>query len=173
MFQMVVNWLRENKVAAGILTVLRLYIGYSWLTAGWGKLSSGAFDASGYLKNAVANPVKGPDGNMVYGWYVHFLENFALPNVDIFNTIVPLGEFLIGLGLILGCLTTAAMFFGLVMNFSFFLAGTVSHIPTDLFIGAIILFSGYNAGVYGLDRWVIPFIRKTVFKKADTTKVTA
>jgi thiosulfate dehydrogenase (quinone) large subunit len=167
---MFVTWLRENKMAAGILTVLRLYIGYSWLTAGYHKLSGG-FDAAGFLKNAVANPVKGPDGSMVYSWYVHFLESFALPNVDIFNTIVPLGEFLVGLGLILGCLTTAAMFFGLVMNFSFFLAGTVSHIPTDLFIGAIILFSGFNAGVYGLDRWVIPFIRKTVFKKADNVAI--
>ena len=36
---MVVNWLRENKVAAGILTVLRLYLGYSWITAGFHKLS--------------------------------------------------------------------------------------------------------------------------------------
>ena len=36
---MVVNWLRENKVAAGILTVLRLYIGYSWITAGFDKLT--------------------------------------------------------------------------------------------------------------------------------------
>jgi thiosulfate dehydrogenase (quinone) large subunit len=161
---MVVNFLRENKIAAGILTVLRLYLGYSWITAGYGKLSSGAFDASGFLKNAIANPVKGPDGSVVYSWYISFLENFALPNVDIFNTIVPLGEFLVGLGLILGCLTTAAVFFGLVMNFSFFLAGTVSHIPTDLFLGALILFSGYNAGKFGLDRWVIPFIRKTVFK---------
>ncbi|WP_442598484.1 DoxX family membrane protein [Neobacillus sp. D3-1R] len=160
---MLVKWLRENTVAAGLLAVIRLYIGYSWLTAGFHKLTGG-FDASGYLANAVANPVKGPDGSMVYGWYVSFLKSFAIPNVDIFNTIVPLGEFLVGLGLILGCLTTAAMFFGLVMNFAFFLAGTVSHIPTDLFFGAIILFAGFNAGVFGLDRWVIPFIRKTVFK---------
>ncbi|WP_442595727.1 DoxX family membrane protein [Neobacillus sp. D3-1R] len=161
---MVVKWLRENTVAAGILTLMRLYLGYSWLTAGFHKLSGG-FDASGYLANAAANPVKGPDGSLVYGWYVSFLKSFAIPNVDLFNTIVPLGEFLVGLGLILGCLTTAAMFFGLVMNFSFFMAGTVSHIPTDLFIGSIILFAGFNAGKYGLDYWVIPFIRKTAFKK--------
>ncbi len=160
---MVVNWLRNNKAAAGILTVLRLYIGYSWFTAGLGKLTGG-FDASGYLKAVIANPVKGPDGAIVYGWYVDFLKHFALPNVDIFNVIVPVGELLVGLGLLLGCLTTAAMFFGLVMNYAFFLSGTVSHIPTDLFIGAIILFSGYNAGRIGLDRWVIPFIRKTAFK---------
>jgi thiosulfate dehydrogenase (quinone) large subunit len=167
---MVVNWLRENKLAAGILTVLRLYIGYSWLTAGYNKLSGGGFDASGFLKGVIANPVKGPDGSVVYGWYVNFLQHFALPNVDIFNTIVPVGELLVGLGLILGCLTTAAMFFALVMDFSYFLAGTVSHIPTDLFIGAIILFSGYNAGRIGLDRFVIPFIRKTAFKGNKTVK---
>jgi thiosulfate dehydrogenase (quinone) large subunit len=158
---MVANWLRENKIAAGILTVLRLYLGYSWFTAGFHKITGG-FDAAGFLKGAIANPVKGPDGNMVYGWYVSFLDNFALPNIDVFNFIVPWGETLIGLGLLLGCLTTAAMFFGLVMNFSFFLAGTVSHNPTDILLGFIILTAGYNAGRFGLDRWVIPFIRKTM-----------
>ena len=54
---MLAKWLRENTVAAGILAVIRVYIGYSWLTAGWGKLTGG-FDASGYLANAVANPLK-------------------------------------------------------------------------------------------------------------------
>lgn len=162
---MFAKWLRESNVAAGLFTVLRLWLGYNWMHAGWSKLTGEGFDATGYLKNAVANPVKGPDGNMVYGWYVSFLENFALPNIDFFNFIVPVGEFLVGLGLILGCLTTAAMFFGLVMNFSFFLAGTVSHNPTDIFFGFLILFAGYNAGRYGLDHWVVPFIRKTVFKQ--------
>jgi thiosulfate dehydrogenase (quinone) large subunit len=56
-----------------------------------------------------------------------------------------------------------------VMNFSFFLAGTVSHNPTDIFLGFIILTAGFNAGKYGLDYWVVPFIRKTVSK----AKVTA
>ncbi|SEN95774.1 thiosulfate dehydrogenase [quinone] large subunit [Mesobacillus persicus] len=165
---MFATFLRESKIAAGILTVIRLYLGYAWMTAGWGKLTGG-FDASGYLNNAVANPVTGPDGNAVYGWYVTFLESFAIPNIGLFNFIVPLGEFLVGVGLLLGCLTTAAMFFGLVMNFSFFLAGTVSHNPTDIFLGGIILFAGYNAGRYGLDRWVVPFLRKTFNKKAEVT----
>ena len=164
---MFVNWLRENKMAAGILTVIRIYLGYAWMTAGWHKLVDG-FDASGYLGNAVANPVTGPEGSAVYGWYVSFLENFAIPNIGVINFLIPLGEFLVGVGLLLGCLTTAAMFFGLLMNFSFFLAGTVSHNPTDIFLGGIILFAGYNAGRLGLDRWVIPFIRKAFNKKAAT-----
>ncbi|MEH7112892.1 DoxX family protein [Neobacillus niacini] len=167
---MFMNFLRENKIAAGILTILRLYLGYAWFTAGLGKIQSGAFDATGFLGNAVKNPVKGPDGSVVYSWYVNFLESFAIPNVDMFNFIVPWGETLVGLGLMLGCLTTAAAFFGLIMNFSFFLAGTVSHIPTDLFLGFIILAAGLNAGRIGLDRWVVPFIRKTVLKGKEPAK---
>ncbi|MEH7272275.1 DoxX family membrane protein [Neobacillus vireti] len=162
------TFLREDRISAAILTIIRLYLGYAWFTAGYGKLTGG-FDASGYLKNAVANPVKGPDGSMVYSWYVNFLESFALPNIDVFNFIVPWGELLIGLGLMLGCLTTAAIFFGLVMNFSFFLAGTVSHNPTDIFLGFVILTAGFNAGRYGLDYWVVPFIRKTINKKSTNT----
>src|SRR6478609_7549099 len=139
------NFLRENKIVAGILTVLRLYLGYEWMTAGYHKLTGG-FDASGFLKGAVANPVKGPEGNVLYGWYVDFLQHLALPNAHIFNTIVPLGEFLVGLGLILGCLTTAAAFFALVMNFSYVMAGVVSTNPLCILLGVIILAAGLNAG---------------------------
>jgi thiosulfate dehydrogenase [quinone] large subunit len=163
------KFLRENKISAAILTVLRIYLGYAWLTAGFHKLSGG-FDASGFLKGAIANPVKGPDGSVVYGWFVDFLQHFALPNAHIFNTIVPLGEFLVGLGLILGCLTTTAMFFGLVMNFSYMFAGTISTNPMDILIGVIIIAAGYNAGRIGLDRWVIPFIRKTTMKDKITAQ---
>jgi thiosulfate dehydrogenase (quinone) large subunit len=162
------KFLRENKAAAAILTVIRLYLGYEFLMAGFHKLSGG-FDATGFLKGAVANPVKGPDGSIVYNTYVGFLQHFALPNAHIFNTIVPLGEFLVGLGLILGCLTTAAVFFGLVMNFSYVMAGTVSTNPLDILLGVIIIAAGYNAGRIGLDRWVVPFIRRTTTAKENKT----
>lgn len=145
------NLLRENKVVAAVLTVLRVYLGYQWMTAGWGKITGG-FDASGFLKGAVANPVAGKDG-VVYQWYVDFLQNFALPNAEIFNVLIPWGEFLVGLGLIVGCLTTAAAFFAVLMNFNFLLAGTISHNPTDIIMGIIIMVAGYNAGRYGLDRY--------------------
>jgi thiosulfate dehydrogenase [quinone] large subunit len=161
------KFLRENTVVSAILTVLRLYLGYEWITAGFHKLSGG-FDATGYLKFSIANPVKGPDGSIVYGTYVDFLKHVALPNVHLFNTIVPIGEFLVGLGLILGCLTTAAAFFGLLMNFSYLLAGTVSTNALDIVLGFIILAAGFNAGRIGLDRWVIPFICKTTAKEKES-----
>jgi thiosulfate dehydrogenase (quinone) large subunit len=168
---MLINWLRENKIAAGLFAAIRIFLGYQWMTAGWGKITGG-FDASGFLQGAVANPVKGPDG-IVYGGWVSFLESFAIPNSDIFNVLVPWGEFLVGLGLILGCLTTAAAFFGVVMNFAFMLSGTVSHNPTDIIMGMLIMVAGYNAGRYGLDRYVVPFVRKAIGKEAKSKKVTA
>ncbi|PAE44603.1 Crp/Fnr family transcriptional regulator, partial [Bacillus sp. 7884-1] len=43
------NFLRKNKISAAILTIIRLYLGYAWFTAGLGKLTGGGFDASGFL----------------------------------------------------------------------------------------------------------------------------
>jgi thiosulfate dehydrogenase (quinone) large subunit len=167
---MLVNWLRTNKVSAVLFAALRIFLGYQWMNAGYHKLTGG-FDASGFLQGAVGNPVKGPDG-IVYGGWVSFLEGVAIPNAEIFNVLIPWGEFLVGLGLILGCLTTAAAFFGVVMNFSFLLSGTVSHNPTDILMGVLIMVAGYNAGRYGLDRFVVPFLNKK-FRKEDGKKLAA
>lgn len=162
---MFMRFLRKNTIAAVILTLIRLYLGYSWFTAGYHKLSG--FDASGFLKNAVTNPVKGPDGSVVYPTYVSFLKHFALPNAGIFNTIIPIGEVLVGLGLILGCLTSAAAFFALLMNFAYLMAGTVSSNPFDILLGVFIITAGFNAGRIGLDRWVVPVIRRTTSRERD------
>ncbi|CAG9606812.1 DoxX family protein [Pseudoneobacillus rhizosphaerae] len=169
---MLVNFLRTNKLSAALFTVFRIYLGYAWLTAGWGKITGGGFDATGFLKGAVANPVAGP-GGIVYGGWVSFLESFAIPNAEIFNVLIPWGEFLVGLGLILGCLTTAAAFFAVVMNFSFLLSGTVSHNPTDIIMGVLIMVAGYNAGVFGLDRYVVPFFKKRFGKEDKGNKIAA
>jgi thiosulfate dehydrogenase (quinone) large subunit len=155
---MLVKFLRENTISAALFAALRIFLGYQWMTAGFHKITGG-FDASGFLKGAIANPVKGPDGVVYSGW-VSFLESFAIPNADLFNVLVPWGEFLVGLGLILGCLTTAAAFFGVVMNFAFMFSGTISHNPTDIIIGVLIMVAGYNAGKFGLDHFVVPFFRK-------------
>jgi thiosulfate dehydrogenase (quinone) large subunit len=162
---MLVKFLRENTISAALFAAIRIFLGYQWMTAGFHKITGG-FDASGFLKGAIANPVKGPDG-IVYGGWVSFLDSFAIPNAELFNVLVPWGEFLVGLGLILGCLTTAAAFFGVVMNFAFMLSGTISHNPTDIIMGVLIMVAGYNAGKFGLDRFVVPFFRKRFGKEVN------
>ncbi|UVI31398.1 DoxX family membrane protein [Paenibacillus spongiae] len=156
---------RENVYAAGVLLIFRVYLGWQWMTAGIHKLTGG-FDATGYLKGAVAKPVMDKATNeLVYPTFTGFLEHFALPNAKIFNIVIPIGETLVGLGLILGALTTAAAFFGLLMNFMFLFAGTISTNPWMVLIGTIVLAGGINAGKFGVDYYLLPLLRKLFHKK--------
>ena len=159
---MIGQFFRENKYIAGVWLFLRVYLGWAWLTAGWGKVT-GDFNAGGYLQGSVANPVMNGEA-IKYPNYVAFLENFAIPNADLFSVVVAWGEVLVGLGLILGVLTSAAAFFGVVMNMSFLFAGTVSSNPWMIMVSMFILAAGANAGRYGGDRWVLPYVRQRLFK---------
>jgi thiosulfate dehydrogenase [quinone] large subunit len=168
MIIMLASWYRENKYAAMILLFVRLYLGYEWITAGWHKLTGG-FDSTGFLKNAVTKPIVDKATNeLVYPTFTAFVNNFALPNAKIINFMIPVGEFLIGLGLILGALTTVAVFFGLLMNFMFMFAGTVSTNPWMILIGGIIFVAGANAGKFGVDFYLKPLLRKLLTRKNDT-----
>jgi thiosulfate dehydrogenase [quinone] large subunit len=155
---MISTWLRGNKYAAALLMITRLYLGYTWLTAGWHKITGG-FEAGGFLNNAIAKPVIDKSTNeLIYPTFTAFLEGFALPNVKIINVLIPWGEFLVGVGLLLGCLTTAAAFFGLLMNFMFLFAGTVSTNPWMVLIGGIVIAGGANAGIIGVDHYLLPYM---------------
>ncbi len=154
---MIGDLFRKNKYMAFVWLVLRLYLGVTWLMLGIGKITGG-FDAQGFLSNAVANPVM-REGSMVYPNYVAFLEHFALPYAEVFNVVIPIGEILVGLGLIAGVLTSFAAFFAIVMNMSFLMAGTVSTNPWMIALTFFLLVAGANAGRFGGDRWVLPYIK--------------
>ena len=154
---MVVKWLREYVTASALMVVLRLYLGYEWMVAGWGKLTNG-FDASGFLKGTLAKAAG--EHPAVQGWWAAFIENVALPNVGLFNFLVPWGEFLVGIALILGLFTTFAALMGAVMNFAFMFSGTTSTNPQMVLLTVFILVAGANAGRYGVDHWVLPYLRQ-------------
>lgn len=170
---MIMNFLRNNQIAAGLLAVLRVYIGWSWLSAGWGKVTGDEpFSAAGFLNGAVANPVMS-HGEVVYPTYVSFVESFVLPNAGLFSFMVAWGEVLVGLGLILGVLTTYAAFFALVMNFAFMFAGTVSSNPWMVLLTIFIVVAGANAGKFGGDRWVLPYLKGMLSKKGNAKNISA
>jgi thiosulfate dehydrogenase [quinone] large subunit len=161
---MFVKILRENVYVSYLLTVFRLYIGWKWLHAGWGKITGG-FDASGFLKGAVKKAVG--ENPAVQPWWAEFLNGFAIPNVEVFNVLVPWGEFLVGLGLILGVFTSIVTLMGLVMNFAYMFSGTTSTNPQMVLIEIFILVAGFNAAKIGLDYWIIPFLRKQILRKEE------
>jgi thiosulfate dehydrogenase (quinone) large subunit len=166
---MFIQFLKENRFVSLLLTVLRLYLGWQWLQAGWGKISSGAFDASGFLNGAIKNMAG--DHPSVQPWWGSFIKEFALPYVDLFNVLVPWGEFLVGLGLILGIFTSFSILMGLTMNFAYMFSGTTSTNPQMVLLGLFILIAGLNAGKIGLDRWFIPFLKRLLFKKTEKAQI--
>ncbi|MFC4023444.1 DoxX family protein [Oceanobacillus longus] len=154
---MFMDFIRNNKVVAGILTILRVYIGYTWLMGGLGKVTSGGFDASGFIQGAVANSAG--EGATVQAWWGTFLNTVAVPNAGLFSFVVMWGEVLVGAALILGIFTNFAALMGITMNFAFLFSGTVSTNAQMVVITVFLIVAGFNAGRYGLDRWVLPFLK--------------
>lgn len=151
----------QSPKSSWIWLVIRLYVGYQWMTAGWHKLIDG-FDASGFLKGAIAKSVPASEGAkpVVQAWWGNFLESFALPNISLFNFLVPWGEFLVGLALILGFATIFAATMGMVMNFAFILSGTISSNPNLLILEFVLVaLGGAYAGYLGVDYYFRPLYR--------------
>ncbi|SHF95846.1 DoxX family membrane protein [Ornithinibacillus halophilus] len=154
------RYLFNNTRSAWIWLIIRLYVGYVWLTSGWGKLGSPAWtgeNAGAAIQGFVGGAIeKSATGGDVAGWYASFLENIVLPNATVFSYLVVFGEIAVGLGLILGLLTGIAAFFGSIMNVTFLFAGTLSSNPLLFILASWLVLAWKVAGWYGLDRWALP-----------------
>jgi thiosulfate dehydrogenase [quinone] large subunit len=96
------------------LVMMRLIAGWWLLHAGLDKLASWPFDASWFVGGAAAGTSLGPFVTMFAGG----------AGLAFTNAAVPITQFLIGLGLVLGGLTRAAAFFGAFqMMFFYFING--------------------------------------------------
>jgi thiosulfate dehydrogenase [quinone] large subunit len=157
--------------------IVRLYAGYEWFTAGWEKLTGTDITITNFGKstgtawvftNNAGAAIKGfaqgavakatGDHPAVQDWYASFLKTFVIPHPAIWAYLITFGELAVGLGLILGCLTGIAAFFGLVMNFNYLLAGTVSTNPILGFLALFLILAWRIAGYYGADRYLLPLL---------------
>ncbi len=150
------KWWKTPGVSA-VWTVIRIWLGIQWMTAGWGKITGG-FEVDGFLQGAIAKA--SGETPIVQGWYVGFLENVALPNAGLFNVLIPWGEFLVGIGLILGAATIPALIAAAFMNLNFLLAGTISTNPEYLALAVILLFAGVGSYYWGIDRFALPAVKE-------------
>jgi len=136
--------------------VVRVYVGSQWLEAAWGKLHNAAWVGSnagpaltGFVQGALVKTAGAhPD---VTAWYAFFLQHVVLPHTFVWSHLITLGEFCVGLGLILGAFTAVAAFFGFFMNLNYLFAGTVSINPTLLVLSLGIMLAYRIAGRIGLD----------------------
>lgn len=160
------DWKHSNWAKA-IWTILRIYLGWSWLTSGYGKVfgensavwvgSKAGVAVSGFLHGALAK-TGGPHPDVQW-WYAWFINHMALPNAKVFSYLVAWGELLVGLGLIFGALTTIALIAGILMNLNYLFAGTVSTNPIFLIEEVILLWAGSAAYAWGVDRFLWPWWR--------------
>lgn len=144
---------------------MRVYVGWEWLLAGWGKIhnpmwigSSEGQALTGFIQGALSKTGGAhPD---VQGWYADFLSNIVLPHVVEWSSLVAYGEFLVGLGLITGTIVGISAFFGLFMNLNFLMAGTVSINPILFTLSIGLILAWRVAGYIGLDYFVLPLLHK-------------
>jgi thiosulfate dehydrogenase [quinone] large subunit len=161
----IARFLFADTRLAPLWAIIRLYLGYEWFMAGWGKLTNPAgvwvgakagTAVAGFIQGALAKT--SGDHPDVSGWYATFLQQVALPNAVLFSYLVTFGELLVGVALILGLLTGFAAFFGGFMNASYLFAGTVSINPLLLILAILIVLACRVAGYCGLDRWALPLL---------------
>ena len=112
----------KEKTSLGLFVLLRLFIGYSFLMAGWGKYRSDWLNPSpaveplaATLQKFIASPGGIPD------WYHSIITNVVIPNAHLFGILICLGEILVGAFLIIGLCTRLAGLMGafLCLNYLF------------------------------------------------------
>ncbi len=165
---------------AWVWLILRLYVGYEWVLAGWGKVTNAAWVGgqagtaiSGFVQGALTQTT-GAHPN-VQGWYATFLQDVVLAHPAFWSYLVSFGELLVGVALILGLFTGIAAFFGSFMNANYLLAGAVSINPILFAIATWLVLAWKIAGWWGLDRWILPALGTpwspgTVFHKAPESR---
>ena len=81
---------------------------------------------------------------------------------------VTFGEVFVGAALILGFLTRFSAAMGLVMSFAYLFAGTSGDNPLMVLLALPIVLVGVSAGYYGIDRYLLPFLRERRARGAGT-----
>jgi thiosulfate dehydrogenase [quinone] large subunit len=156
-----------NSFYALLWLPIRFFVGRDWLAAGEHKIRddawmNGGTALKGYWTSATAIPegAKASKAQGTVGWFHDFLVYMLNHEwYTWFAKVIAVGEFLVGIGLVVGALVGIAAFFGSFMNINFMLAGTTSMNPV-LFALTVLLVLGWKvAGFWGLDRVLLPILR--------------
>lgn len=143
--------------------LLRIYVGWEWLVAGYEKVTNAAWVGqhagtalTGFLHGSLVKAAGAhPD---VSAWYAAFIQVVVIPHAATFSYVVAYGELLVGIALILGLFTGIAAFFGSFMNMNYLFAGTISSNPLMFLIELLLILAWRTAGWIGLDQYILPLL---------------
>jgi thiosulfate dehydrogenase [quinone] large subunit len=178
----------SDRRLAPIWFIVRVYVGFSWLDAGWHKITDiGAktnyiIDGAGmyaFWQRIAAIPAAPAKSAIGYDWYRGYIQFMIDSHWEgFFGKLIAFGETAVGLGLILGAFVGIAAVAGAFMNLNFMLAGSVSSNPVLLLLGFLLVLAWKTAGFIGLDRILLPVLGTpwrgiTVTAPAPRRQVTA
>ena len=161
----IARFLFQGTIASWLWLVVRIYVGYDFLEAGWHKFTDPAWmngtgqGILGFWTRAVAIPDAPGRPLITFDWYRNFLQ-FLIDggSAGWFSYVIVFGELAVGIGLILGAFVGLAAAGGLLMNVAFLLAGTTSTNPVLAILGVMLILAWKNAGYIGLDRYLLPML---------------
>lgn len=157
-----IHFLTCARAAAPLYVGIRIFLFLEWFEAFSHKWVDPAWHSgaalTGFWQRAVTAGPAGtaPTTFVQYRAFLQWLIDTG--SASWFTYVVMGGEICIALGLLLGCLTGWAAFFGFLMNMSFLLAGTTSTNPLLVILEILCMFGYSVAGYWGLDRWLLPLI---------------
>lgn len=163
-----------SREAAPLWFIVRLYVGYEWLTAGVDKVLNPAWFGSGAgvaMKGFVAGALSKTTGAHpdVQMWYASFLKSTVLPHAVSWSNAIAVGEVLVGVGLIVGAVVGVAAFFGAFMNLNFMLSGTVSINPILFTLSIFLILAWRVAGYWGADKYVLPRLHTSLGRRGPSS----
>ena len=162
------RFLFSDTRMALVWLLARIYVGWSFLEAGWHKIQDTTatgnyiYDGAGILafwKRIALVPAAPAKPVITFDWYRGFIQ-FMIDNhwEGFFGKLIAFGETAVGLGLIFGAFTGIAAVSGAFMNLNFMLAGSASTNPILLLLGFLIVLAWKTAGYIGLDRFLLPIL---------------
>jgi thiosulfate dehydrogenase (quinone) large subunit len=158
------DWLYRSNEASILWLVVRLWLGYEWLNAGYQKIwgsehtafwFGGGAGVKGFATAGVAGSTAGKGAGASYGWWAAFLHNFVIPNASWIAKLVALSELLIGVALILGLLTGLAAAGALLLNLTYMFTGSAGVNAMFAILAVLLILAWRNAGWFGLDRFTL------------------
>jgi thiosulfate dehydrogenase [quinone] large subunit len=176
----IARFLFQGTIASWLWLVVRIYVGYDFLEAGFHKFTDPAWmngsgqGIMGFWSRAVAIPAAPAKPLITFDWYRNFLQFLIDTNsAGWFSYIIVFGELAVGVGLILGAFVGLAAAGGLMMNMAFMLAGTTSTNPVLAILGVLLILAWKNAGFFGLDRFLLPILGTPWKRRPVTASSTA
>jgi thiosulfate dehydrogenase [quinone] large subunit len=149
---------------AWLWLIARVWLGYQWIVAASQKLDDPRWMSTGeairgFWERAVKVPAPPAKPAIAYEWYRDFIEMLLNGgHYEWFAKLIAIGEFTVGIALVLGAFVGIAAFAGAFMNWHFMMAGTASINPVMIVLSVLVILAWKTAGWWGLDRWFLPAV---------------